>query len=201
MMFKDQGKCAANTRVALDLNTPSELLHLDVLHKSRLTTKVDNMQHGRFNTAPRDFFMNKAITRSNTSVASRLFLDPYHVADGNLWGPNFREKYVQRGGAMTSHSARSAQLTWEREPIVSQDPQRRARSKYLTPPEGRFAATLKPHCARSLNGPDPYNTQRRMTWCIRNTGYVGGDDGSMGKASKVQPVWSTYALTRRQTSL
>ena len=77
-------------------------------------------------------------------------------------------------------------------------------------------------CARSLNGPDPYNTGKKITWTISNTGcaaaptpapppppdarrhrcrYVGGDGGSMGAGSKQQPVWSTYALTRRQKSL
>lgn len=84
------GKCAANIqREDLDIDAPKELLHLDVLHKRSTARNVEQMHHGRFSTAPRNFFGEVAVARSNHSVPSRLFLDPYHVADGNLWAENF----------------------------------------------------------------------------------------------------------------
>ena len=55
--FGHNGKCAANFRNdELDMNSPKELLNLDVLHKRSTARNVEQMPHGRFGTAPRTFF-------------------------------------------------------------------------------------------------------------------------------------------------
>ena len=96
---------------------------------------------------PADFFGDKAIERSNDSVPSRLFLDPYHTADGNLIGQNFLMGRFQRGG-QTCLAARSKMLVMEKERLGKTDMQSRARSKYLEPEGGRFVPPLKPACSR-----------------------------------------------------
>ena len=53
-----------------------------------------------------DFFGETAVARSNNSAPSRLFLDPYHVADGNLWAENFLMGRFQRGGMTSLAGAR-----------------------------------------------------------------------------------------------
>ena len=117
------GKCAANiTREALDFDAPKELLNLDVLHKRSTARNVEQMPHGRFGTAPRTFFGETAVARSNHSVPSRLFLDPYHVSDGNLWAENFLMGRFQKGG-MTSLAGRSEQLRFEKERFGKDDMQ------------------------------------------------------------------------------
>lgn len=141
-----------------------------------------------------DFFGEKAIARSNESVGSRLFLDPYHVADGNLWAENFLMGRFQRGG-MTSLAGRSKLLRFEPEKFGKEDMQSRARSKYLEPEGGRFVPPLKPACSRD-KGPDPYGTHKHVKWTIQNTGYVGG----MGTKSASAQTWSTYALARPNVS-
>ena len=108
------------------------------------------------------------MARSNYSVPSRLFLDPYHVADGNLWAENFLMGRFQRGG-MTSLAGRSELLRMEKECFGKEDMQSRARSKYLEPEGGRFVPPLKPACARD-KGPDPYGTHKHASWVIQNTG-------------------------------
>ena len=115
-----------------------------------------------------DFFGEAAVARSNYSVPSRLFLDPYHVADGNLWAENFLMGRFQRGG-MTSLAGRSELLRMEKERFGKEDMQSRARSKYLEPEGGRFVPPLKPACARD-KGPDPYGTHKHASWVIQNTG-------------------------------
>ena len=137
-----------------------------------------------------DFFGEKAIARSNESVGSRLFLDPYHVADGNLWAENFLMGRFQRGG-MTSLAGRSKLLKLEPEKFGKEDMQSRARSKYLEPEGGRFVPPLKPACSRD-KGPDPYGTHKHTSWVIRDTGYAGG----MGTMAKTNPVWRTQPLSR-----
>jgi hypothetical protein len=117
-----------------------------------------------------EFFGEVAVRRSNYSVPSRLFLDPYHVADGNLWSENFLMGRFQRGG-MTSLAGRSSQLVLEKERFGKEDMQSRARSKYLEPEGGRFVPPLKPACARD-KGPDPYGTHKHTSWIIANTGCV-----------------------------
>jgi len=141
-----------------------------------------------------DFFGEKAIARSNESVGSRLFLDPYHVADGNLWAENFLMGRFQRGG-MTSLAGRSKLLKLEPEKFGKEDMQSRARSKYLEPEGGRFVPPLKPACSRD-KGPDPYGTYKHVNWTIKNTGYYGG----MGTKSATSQTWSTYALARPNVS-
>ena len=141
-----------------------------------------------------DFFGEKAIARSNESVGSRLFLDPYHVADGNLWAENFLMSRFQRGG-MTSLAGRSKLLKLEPEKFGKEDMQSRARSKYLEPEGGRFVPPLKPACSRD-KGPDPYGTYKHVRWTIQNTGYLGG----MGTKSASSQTWSTYALARPNVS-
>jgi len=193
--FGHQGKCAANVqRDQLDMNAPSELLNLDVLHKRSTSRNVEAMRHGRFTTAPRKFFGEAAVERSNYSVPSRLYLDPYHVADGNLWSENFLMGRYQRGG-MTSLAGRSSLLKMEAEKFGKEDMQSRARSKYLEPEGGRFIPPLKPACARD-KGPDPYGTFKHTGWVVANTGYAGG----MGARSKTTPTWSTHSLSRRTCS-
>ena len=100
-----------------------------------------NADDGRFGSAPRNFFCDAAIARSNHSLPSRLFLDPYHVADGNLWAENFLMGRFQRGG-MTSLAGRSELLRFEKERCGKEDMQSRARSKYLEPEGGRFVPPL-----------------------------------------------------------
>ena len=110
------------------MDAPKDLMNLDVLHKRSTGRNVEAMQHGRFTTAPRDFFGDQAIARSNYSLPSRLFLDPYHVADGNLWAENFLQGRFQKGG-MTSLAGRSRTLVLEKEKIGKDDARSRARSK------------------------------------------------------------------------
>lgn len=143
---------------------------------------------------PAEFFGEDAVERSNYSVPSRLFLDPYHVADGNMWAENFLMARFQRGG-MTSLAGRSRLLTMDKERFGKEDMQSRERSKYLEPEGGRFIPPLKPACARD-KGPDPYGTHKHQSWVIQNTGYAGG----MGMKSKTTPVWSTFSLTRPTVS-
>ena len=125
-MFKHQGLCAANLQgETLDLDAPKELINLDTMHKASTGRRVDAISYGRFSTAPRgkgstravpphglatptlipsprrsrvDFFMAKAVKRSNESLPAKILLDPYHVSDGNLWSKNFQMDRFQRGG-------------------------------------------------------------------------------------------------------
>jgi len=176
------------------MSTPKELLNLDVLHKRSTARNVEAMNHGRFRTAPRAFFGEEAVARSNYSVPSRLFLDPYHVADGNLLAENFLMGRFQRGG-MTSLAGRSEMLRFDKERFGKEDAQSRARSKYLEPEGGRFVPPLKPACARD-KGPDPYGTNKHAGWVIQNTGFAG----SRGSKSKTAPSWSTHSLSRPNVS-
>jgi hypothetical protein len=167
--FGHNGKCAANFRSdELNMDAPKELLGLDVLHKRSTQRNVEAMPHGRFNTAPRTFFGQTAVDRSNYSVPSRLFLDPYHVSDGNLFSENFLMGRYQRGG-QTSLAGRSSMLKMQPERFGKEDMQSRARSKYIEPEGGRFVPALKPACSRD-KGPDPYGTHKHMSWVIKNTG-------------------------------
>ena len=171
-----------------------------------------------------DFFGDVAIARSNNSVPSRLFLDPYHVSDGNLWAENFLMGRFQKGG-MTSLAGRSELLRMEKERFGKEDMQSRARSKYLEPEGGRFVPPLKPACARD-KGPDPYDTHKHATWIISNTGCanppsepcvhtheeLSPDDplaprrvdgrfaGGRGAKAKTAPSWSTHSLSRPSCS-
>jgi len=193
--FGHNGKCAANMRNdEMDMDAPKELLGLDVLHKRSTARKVEAMNHGRFSTAPRAFFGDTAVARSNNSVPSRLFLDPYHVSDGNLFAENFLMNRFQKGG-QTCLTGRSQILTFEKERFGKEDMQSRARSKYLEPEGGRFVPPLKPACARD-KGPDPYGTFKHTSWGKLNTGYGGG----MGSQNKASPAWSTFALSRKTIS-
>jgi len=194
--FGLNGKCAANHQnEALDLDAPKELLHLDVLQKRSTARNVESMNHGRFTTAPRNFFGEVAVAQSNHSVPSRLFLDPYHVSDGNLWAENFLMSRFQKGGGMTSLAGRSERLRFEKERFGKEDMQSRARSKFLEPEGGRFVPPLKPACARD-KGPDPYGTHKHTSWMLQNTGVAGG----MGTKSKTAPSWSTFSLSRPAVS-
>jgi len=191
--FGHNGKCAANFRSdELNMDAPKELMGLDVLHKRSTSRNVEAMTHGQFSTMPRDFFGQVAIDRTNVSIPSKLFLDPYHVADGNLWAENFLMGRFQRGG-MTSLAGRSKMLRFETERFGKEDMQSRQRSKYIVPEGGRFIPPLKPACARD-KGPDPYGTHKHTSWLIPNTGYSGG----MG--SKRSATWSTSALCKPTVS-
>ena len=56
------GKSAANIgREDLDIDAPKELLNLDVLHKRSTARNVEQMNHGRFSTAPRNFFGGEGV--------------------------------------------------------------------------------------------------------------------------------------------
>jgi len=189
--FQHCGKCAANSRSdELNLEAPKDLLNLDTNHKRSVGRCVEQMHHGRFSTAPRDFFGDRAIERSNYSMPSRLFLDPYHVQDGNLWAENFLQNRFQRGG-MTSITGRSQQLTFQVERFGKEDARARARSKEIEPEGGRFIPPLKPACSRD-KGPDPYGTHKHTTWQLSNTGFTGG----LGSVSKMAPKWNTFSLSR-----
>lgn len=188
--FAKNGKCCANIRTDdLDLDAPKELLNLDVLHKRSTGRNVEACLHGRFSSAPRNFFGDEAIKRSNHSLPSRLFLDPYHVSDGNLWAENFTMNRYQKGGTRTGAAGRTKQLTFDTERFGKQDPQSRARSKYVEPEGGRFIPPLKPACSRD-KGPDPYGVAKHNTLMIPGTGYYGG----MGSNSQNKPLWNTYSL-------
>ena len=218
------GKCAANSLTEMNLDAPKDLLNLDVMHKRSTGKNVEAMTHGRFGTAPRGtrrnacaathttsfsphltprllcacacaaFFGDTAVARSNSSVPARLFLDPYHVGEGNLWAENFLMGRYQRGG-QTCLAGRSSMMKMEKERFGKDDMQSRARSKYLEPEGGRFVPPLKPACSRD-KGPDPYGTFKHAKWVIPNTGYAGG----MGSKSKTAPSWSTFALSRPSVS-
>ena len=76
--FQHSGQCVANLREKYELNidAPKDLLNLDFLHKRSTQRNIEAMNHGRFSTAPREFFGEMALRRSNYSLPSRLFLDP-----------------------------------------------------------------------------------------------------------------------------
>lgn len=191
-------------------------MNLDMYHKSSTSRNVEVMNYGRFSTEPREFFSDKAILRSNYSLPSRVFLDPYHVSDGNLWSENFLQNRFQRGG-MTSNAGRTKQLTFTTERFGKEDTQSRARSRfdstrggggdlsilpckhalfrYVEPESGRFIPALKPACSRD-KGPDPYGTHKHLSWDKPNTGFIGG----IGSVSKLAPKWSTFSLSRPQVS-
>ena len=102
VQFGKNGKCCANIRTDdLDLEHPKELLNLDVWHRRSTARSVEDIPYGRFSAAPRTFFGAEAIKRSNHSLPSRLFLDPYHIGDGNLWSENFTMNRYQKGGQLT----------------------------------------------------------------------------------------------------
>jgi len=189
--FNHNGKCAANFHTGeLDMDAPKDLMNLDVMHKRSTGRNVETMHHGRFSTAPRDFFGQTAMDNSNQYVPSRLFLDPYHVSDGNLFAENFLMGRFQKGG-QTSLAGRSKRLVMEKERFGKEDMQSRARSKYLEPEGGRFVPPLKPACSRD-KGPDPYDTHRHMSFTIKDTGYSGG----MGSSAKSSQKWRTESLSR-----
>ena len=102
VQFGKNGKCCANIRTDdLDLEHPKELLNLDVWHRRSTARSVEDIPYGRFSAAPRTFFGAEAIKRSNHSLPSRLFLDPYRIGDGNLWSENFTMNRYQKGGQLT----------------------------------------------------------------------------------------------------
>ena len=105
------------------MNAPKELLGLDTMHKCSTQRNVEQMTYGRFPAGEREFFGQKAVERSNYSVPSRLFLDPYHVSDGNLWAENFMMNRYQRGG-QTAIVGRNSILKLERERFGEEDMQR-----------------------------------------------------------------------------
>ena len=191
LYFQHHGRCVANMRDRpIDMDEPDQLLNLDTMSKQSTGKNVETMHHGRFTTMPRKFVGDEATARSNGSIPSRLFLDPYHVSDGNLISYNFRMKQYQRGG-QTCLAARNQYLKMEVERFGKTDPASRARSKYVEPPGGRFVPPLKPNCGRD-KGPDPYGTAKHAQWLIPSTGYAGG----MGASKKTTPKWSTYALSK-----
>ena len=191
LYFQHHGRCVANMRDRpINMDEPDQLLNLDTMSKQSTGKNVETMHHGRFTTMPRKFVGDEATARSNGSIPSRLFLDPYHVSDGNLISYNFRMKQYQRGG-QTCLAARNQYLKMEVERFGKTDPASRARSKYVEPPGGRFVPPLKPNCGRD-KGPDPYGTAKHAQWLIPSTGYAGG----MGASKKTTPKWSTYALSK-----
>ena len=191
LYFQHHGRCVANMRDRpINMDEPDQLLNLDTMSKQSTGKNVETMHHGRFTTMPRKFVGDEATARSNGSIPSRLFLDPYHVSDGNLISYNFRMKQYQRGG-QTCLAARNQYLKFEVERFGKTDPASRARSKYVEPPGGRFVPPLKPNCGRD-KGPDPYGTAKHAQWLIPSTGYAGG----MGASKKTTPKWSTYALSK-----
>ena len=200
-MFGKQGKCAANLRGApLDLDAPQELLNVGVMHKMPTGKRVQHMAAGRFNNTPRSFFGEEALRRTNQFGPQRTYLDPYHVGDGNLYSerlssgaPNVRMSQYQIGG-QTCQAARGRSLVWDKEKVPRNDPDARARSRYVEPPVGRFVPALKPWCKRDAL--DPYHVGSRTPWIIADTGFSAG----WGSMAKTTPVWSTNSLTRRQTT-
>ena len=99
LYFQHHGRCVANMRDRpINMDEPDQLLNLDTMSKQSTGKNVETMHHGRFTTMPRKFVGDEATARSNGSIPSRLFLDPYHVSDGNLISYNFQMKKMQRGG-------------------------------------------------------------------------------------------------------
>lgn len=203
MSFQHQGKCVANIRsTALDLDAPTELLNVDVMHRMSTGRRVQTLSGGRFSNMPRIFFGEEAMRRTNQYGPQKLYIDPYHVGDGNMYSdrltsgaPNVRMDQYQIGG-QTSKAARGKSLVWEKEKVPKNDSNSRARSRYVEPPVGRFVPALKPWCKRSAVGLDPYNVGGRTKWLIADTGFSGG----LSFNSMAAPVWSTHSLARRQTT-
>ena len=204
MYFRHQGKCVANIRsTTLDFDAPKELLNADVMHRMSVGRRVQTMSAGRFSNAPRKFFGEEALRRTNEFGPQKLYIDPYHVGDGNLYSdrmssgaPNVRMNQYQIGG-QACKAARGKSLVWEKEKVPKMDAASRARSRYVEPPVGRFVPALKPWCKRSAVSLDPYNVGNRTKWVIEDTGLSGG----LGSMSKTMPVWSTHSLARRQAIL
>lgn len=184
------------------MDTPNELLHLDMWHKASTGKRVQVMSHGRFGMLPREFYLKEAIDRYNRYQPSRLFLDPYHVADGNLWSAHVADKVYQRGQALTSKqgSTTCKELNIQKESKRVPDPHARERSIYLEPPRGRFVPPLKPKCARD-KGPDPYGVGKQTPWVIRNVGFSPSDARGVSSDGLLRPSWTTFSLSRRTMAL
>jgi hypothetical protein len=120
MYFRQQGQCVANLRSsALDLDALMELLNLDVMHRMSTGRRVQALSGGRFSNTPRKFFGEEAMRRTNQYGPQKLYIDPYHVGDGNLYSdrltngaPNVRMDQYQIGG-QTSKAARGKSLVWD----------------------------------------------------------------------------------------
>lgn len=226
--FQHSGKCAANFRNdELNLDLPQDLLNLDVMHKRSTQRNVEQMTAGRFGTAPREFFGETAVRRSNYSVPSRLFLDPYHVSDGNLWAENFLQGRYQKGGMTTSLAGRSKMLKMETERFGKDDPRSRARSRCartrrLPPALAADGAMVIPCFARPGHSPlrryvEPEGGRfvpPLKPACARDTGpdpygtakhmsFIiknTGLTGGLGSLAKSRPMWSTHSLSRPTVS-
>mmetsp|Transcript_32304 Transcript_32304/g.106823 ORF Transcript_32304/g.106823 Transcript_32304/m.106823 type:complete len:212 (-) Transcript_32304:106-741(-) len=200
--FKHQGKCAANLRSnTIDLEAPSDLVGLDALHKMSTGRRVATMRGGCFSTRPREGSNDAALKRQSESVPSQVFLDPYHVGDGNLFSdrlssgaPNVRMEQYQLGG-QTCKAARGRMLVWDKERPPDLGPEARKRSRYVTPPQGRFVPPLKSWCARAMSSTDPYGIgDRPCIGVIQDTAFRRTVDGPAAAGSR--PEWSTYCLSR-----
>ena len=144
-------------------------------------------------------YYEDAITKSNDSVPSKIFLDPYSVADGNLWTTNFEERNFGKGNVRTCAAARGRCLVWEKLKEKETDPEKIKRCKYIEQPIGRFTPALKPACSRD-KGPDPYGTFKHESWVIADQGYyagrpIPGDQRGL-KVSNTRPDWNTYSLAQ-----
>ena len=166
------------------------------------------------------------------------------VGDGNLFSdrlssgaPNVRMEQYQLGGqtckdiapprpSCTTHrnctplchsfpqAARGRMLVWDKERPPDLGPEARKRSRYVTPPQGRFVPPLKSwcaeialhrgfpcrppiwlpfaplRCARAMSSTDPYGIgDRPCIGVIQDTAFRRTVDGPAA-------AWSTYSLSR-----
>ena len=197
LYFQHHGRCVANMRDRpINMDEPDQLLNLDTMSKQSTGKNVVTMHHGRFTTMPRKFVGDEATARSNGSIPSRLFLDPYHVSDGDLISYNFRMKQYQRGG-QTCLAARNQYLKFEVERFGKTDPASRARSQRTSSTRGRRTVIRRSATLRgATSGPDPYaDVAKHAQWLIPST---GSPEGWARRLADGTPKWSTYALTKSE---
>ena len=110
-------------------------------------------------------------------------------------------------------------LVWDKERPPDLGPEARKRSRYVTPPQGRFVPPLKSwcaeialhrgfpcrppiwlpfaplRCARAMSSTDPYGIgDRPCIGVIQDTAFRRTVDGPAAAGSR--PEWSTYCLSR-----
>lgn len=153
--FNHQGKCCANMHTDdLDIDGPAELLNLDAGKKMSLGRQVQQIRYGAIGRAPRSWYLESELKRSNETRPGRMFIDPYGATTGNLWSENYEQNRYQTGG-QTSLAGRSKllKITPLRENKL--DRRQMERSRFLldtsTQLGERFAPPLKPVCKRGLD--------------------------------------------------
>lgn len=175
-------------QTGLNLYEPPTLHNLDQNHKLSLARRVETNPSGRFSTAPRTFFFDGAVARSNNSRASRTFIDPYNVADGNLLASNWQKKKYQKGG-QTALTGRNETLTFQREILKKSAMEAKPRfisDKFVT---GREWSNKVNECKRD-RGPDPYAINAGNMWHIPASGF------HPNQPANAQPKFNTFPLAR-----